>query len=253
MTATRTPTVVLLRHGESTFNASQVFTGLLDADLTDAGAAQLAVAAGLCRAAGILPTVVLTSPMRRALRTTELFCEGLGLPPAHAAVTWRLCERDYGCLTGMAKADARETYGEDAFFTWRRTIDGRPPAASPAQIATWVNPPPVADHGPIVPGSGEALADVIERVRPLWEDVLAPHLARTGETVVVIAHGNSLRALCHLVFGLGEAETENLNIPAGHPLVFTLEGGVPAPRLGRYLDEASAHRAADAVAAEGGT
>ncbi len=231
MTATRTPTVVLLRHGESTFNASQVFTGLLDAGLTDAGAAQLAVAAGLCRAAGILPTVVLTSPMRRALRTTELFCEGLGLPPAHAAVTWRLCERDYGCLTGMAKADARETYGEDAFFTWRRTIDGRP----------------------IVPGSGEALADVIERGRPLWEDVLAPHLARTGETVVVIAHGNSLRALCHLVFGLGEAETENLNIPAGHPLVFTLEGGVPAPRLGRYLDEASAHRAADAVAAEGGT
>ncbi|WP_040162426.1 2,3-bisphosphoglycerate-dependent phosphoglycerate mutase [Nigerium massiliense] len=246
-------TLILLRHGESTFNATKTFTGLLDADLTPAGAAQVGEAARLVAEAGLTPSILATSPMRRALRTTTLFMDALGLAPARAAVTWRLSERDYGCLTGVPKAEARRRYGEDAFFTWRRTLHGRPPAASEEQRQSWTNPPPVADHGPLTPGQGESLADVVERVRPLWEDVLAPQFRVRPASIAVVAHGNSLRALCAIISGLSETETEELNIPAGHPLVFDVVDGAVQPRSGVYLDAAIAHAAAAAVAAEGGT
>ena len=241
--------LVLLRHGESTFNAASVFTGLLDADLTPAGEAQVAVAARLLAEACLMPTLVVTSPMRRATRTTELLLEHLGGQPERL-VTWRLVERDYGCLTRLSKSEARRTFGEEAFFTWRRTVGGRPPAASEAQRATWVDPPPVADSGPVAPGCGESLADVIARVVPVWRDVLAPRLA-SGETVAVVSHGNTLRALVTVMLSLSDAEAERLNIPAGHPLVFTASADGVSP--GRYLDADAAALATAAVAAEGGT
>ncbi len=246
-----TGTLVLLRHGESTFNAAQVFTGLLDADLTPAGAAQVSEAARLLTGAGIRADVLVVSPMVRAVRTASLLYEALGYAPEETVVTWRLVERDYGCLTHVSKAEARERFGEEAFFTWRRTVHGRPPSASDAQRASWVDPPPVADSGPLVAGVGESLADVIARVLPVWTEELLPRL-RAGGTVLVASHGNTLRALVTDMLGLSDAEAEQLNIPAGHPWVFSVgPDGAVAP--GRYLDADAAALAEAAVAAEGGT
>lgn len=249
--------LVLLRHGESTFNASSTFTGLLDVGLTPAGEAQVAIAARLLVDAGLLPDVVITTPMIRARKTAYILLGDLaeltGRSEPHPLQTsWRLVERDYGCLTGLSKATARERYGEEAFFTWRRTLHGRPPAASPEQVASWTDPAPVANPGPLRPGCGESLADVIERARPLWDE-LRPTLA-SGTTVIVVAHGNSLRALCSIIDDLDDHETEELNIPAGHPLVYHVSAaGQAHPRGGHYLDDTAARLEAARVAAEGGT
>lgn len=242
--------LVLLRHGESRFNAEQIFTGLLDADLTPAGEAQVGVAARLIAAAGLAPDVAVLSPMIRAVRTADLLLDHLRATPPRL-VTWRLVERDYGCLTGVPKHEARLLCGEHAFHHWRRTVDGRPPPATAEQRATWTDPPPVAGTTPLEPGQGESLADVIARVRPVWVDELAPRL-HAGATVLVVAHGNTLRALVTDVRGLSDAQAEALNIPAGHPLVFAPcpGGGVDA---GRYLDPDAARVATARVAAEGGT
>ncbi len=243
--------LLLLRHGESTFNAESRFTGLLDVPLSPAGEAQVGVAAALISDAHLRPDLLVTTPMVRARRTTELLLAGLGLTGIPELVTWRLVERDYGCLTGMPKTDARALLGEEAFFTLRRTMHGRPPAVSPAQEATWPLPP-VADRGPLVPGAGESLADVVARVRPVWEETLLPALTR-GDTVFVVAHGNSLRALASCMEHLTDSETEALNIPAGHPLVYAVENARVSPRGGTYLDAGAAARASAIVAAEGGT
>ncbi len=242
-------TLMLLRHGETTFNAAQVFTGLLDAPLAPSGEAQVAVAASLVAGAGLVPDVLWQSTMVRAHRTTELFLAGLGAE-VEVRSTWQLVERAYGCLTGVGKHEARERHGEEAFFTWRRTMHGRPPAASEEQVASWVDPAPVADRGPLPVGAGESLADVVARVEPWWAQDLAPALS-AGRTVFLVAHGNTLRALASLVAGMTDEQVERLNIPAGHPLVATWAGG----RLGaaQYLDPDEAHVAAALVAAEGGT
>lgn len=240
---------MLVRHGETTFNAAQVFTGLLDAPLASSGEAQVEVAADLIRAEGLVPDLVWQSTMLRASRTTELLLGHLAMDP-EVRSTWRLVERAYGCLTNVSKHDARERFGEEAFFTWRRTLNGRPPAASPEQVAGWHDPAPVADRGPLDAGIGESLSDVMLRVEPWWTDELEPALA-AGQTVFLVAHGNTLRALAALVAGMTDEQVERLNIPAGHPLVVPYTDG----RLGaaRYLDTDAAHVAAAMVAAEGGT
>jgi 2,3-bisphosphoglycerate-dependent phosphoglycerate mutase len=243
--------LLLLRHGESTLNATSTFTGLLDAPLSPAGEAQVGVAASLVDAAGLCPDLLVTTPMLRARRTADLLLAGLGLVGVPEVVTWRLLERDYGRLTGLAKADARVLLGEEAFFTLRRTMQGRPPAASAEQAASWPLAP-VADSGPLVPGVGESLADVVERVGPVWSRTILPALA-SGRVVFVVAHGNSLRALSAIMEPLADDETERLNIPAGHPLVYYFGPDGLVPRGGRYLDAVAAGAAADQVAAEGGT
>ncbi len=245
-------TLLLLRHGESVFNASKTFTGLLDVGLTPAGERQVGVAARLIREAGLHPDLVLRSPMRRAIRTADLLLDALGLDGVPLAASWRLSERDYGCLTGVSKSDARARHGQEAFFTWRRTMHGRPPAASADQVASWREPAPLAEAGPLRPGMGESLHDVVERVAPLWDE-LRERLAR-GDSVFVVSHGNTLRALCAVMTGLTDEETEHLNIPAGHPLVFRVDAaGRVHPRAGTYLDHDAASAAAERVAAEGGT
>lgn len=245
------PALLLLRHGESTFNASGTFTGLLDVPLSPAGERQVAVAARLIDGAGLRPDLLISTPMLRARRTADLLLAALGLTGVPSVITWRLVERDYGCLTGMSKTDARALLGEDAFFTLRRTMAGRPPAASPSQTASWPVAP-VADRGPLQPGAGESLADVVTRVRPVWTETIEPALAR-GDNVFVVAHGNSLRALCSIADKLTDAETEALNIPAGHPLVYRWDGHQVTPRGGSYLDAGAAETASAIVAAEGGT
>ena len=243
-------TLMLLRHGETTFNAAQVFTGLLDVDLAPSGEAQVAIAARLIAAEGLVPDVLWQSTMRRAQRTTELLLGHLGRPQVPVLASWRLVERAYGCFTNLAKAEARRRYGEEAFFSWRRTMHGRPPAADPGVVATWTDPAPVAERGPLPAGAGESLADVAARVMPFWRGTIEPLLA-DGRTVFVVSHGNTLRALASVVFDLPDDQVEHLNIPAGHPLVVTLADGILARP--RYLDPDTARIAADAVAAEGGT
>jgi len=256
MPEARGSSLVLLRHGESVLNAGGVFTGLLDVPLTPAGEAQVAEAARLIADAGLRPALVVTTPMLRARRTTELLLAGLAARGAVDAgvpqvVTWRLCERDYGALTGLPKADARALLGEHDFFALRRTIEGRPPPATAAQRAAWPAAP-VAERGPLVPGAGESLADVIARSARVWTDTIRPALA-AGRTVVVVAHGNSLRALASTMEGLAAEQTERLNIPAGHPLAYRFDGVRLTPPGGRYLDAEAGLSAAARVAAEGGT
>lgn len=239
-------TLLLLRHGESIFNAQQVFTGLLDVDLSDHGRQQLAAAAHLIGQTGLRPRLVVTSPLRRATETAEALCTKLELPSPH--VVWRLAERDYGCLTGLSKAECRRRYGEEAFFTWRRTIDGKPPAATPEQVASW-GPLAAKDVGPLTPGMSESLREVIARVEPFWRDLRG---ALHHADILVVGHGNSLRALCTLIDELSDEEVEQLNIPAGHPLryEFAPDGRVV---FRGYLDPVTAHADAVKVAAEGGT
>lgn len=244
-------TLTLLRHGESTYNAAQVFTGLLDVDLSPRGERQARAAGQLLAERGAIPDVVLSSPLRRARRTADAVVAELGLA-VPLVEDWRLEERDYGVLTGVPKRTVAERYGHDLFFAWRRTLHGRPPAAEPADVATWglisTRPPELP-----APGSGESLHDVIERVRPCWEQGIRSRL-RTGLCVLVVAHGNSLRALCALIDELDEDELEALNLPAGQPLQYdTTPDGRCEPRGGRYLDPEAARAGAELIAAEGGT
>ncbi len=244
-------TLTLLRHGESTYNAARIFTGLLDVDLSSLGERQARAAGQLLAERGAIPDLVLSSPLRRARRTADAVLAELGLV-VPLVEDWRLEERDYGILTGLPKRTVAERYGHDLFFAWRRTLHGRPPAADPADVATWelvsTRPP-----GLPVPGSGESLHDVVERVRPCWEEEISSRV-QSGRHVLVVAHGNSLRALCALVDDLDEDELEALNLPAGQPLRYdATPGGRYGPRGGCYLDPQAARAGAELIAAEGGT
>jgi len=246
-----TGSLVLLRHGESTANAAQEFTGLLDVELTYLGAQQARAAARLLAASDCVPDLVLTSPLRRARQTAQDVLAELGLDVSVLEL-WRLEERDYGVLTGVGKRRAWEKYGPDRFVEWRRTLNGRPPAASPGQIASWnlvsTRPPDLR-----APGSGESLQDVVDRVRPCWENDIRPRL-REGHRALVVAHGNSLRALCAVIDGLDDVELASLNLPPGQPLRYDVgpDGGL-LPRAGRFLDAVAAEAAASTIASEGGT
>jgi 2,3-bisphosphoglycerate-dependent phosphoglycerate mutase len=248
---TRSGVLVVVRHGESTLNAAQRFTGRMDADLSDVGVEQAHAAAALIRDCAVVLDVLVSSPMLRARRTAEVIRADLGLAELPLELSWRLVERDYGCLTGMAKHHARELLGPEGFMSMRRTLHGTPPPAQPGKVA----PPdcytePGTELSPA--GAGESLHDVMARVAPWWA-ATAPVLRR-GSTVLVVAHGNSLRALCALVDDLDEREVQDLNLPPGHPLVYDVASdGHATPRGGRYLDPPSAHRAAEQIAGEGGT
>ncbi|NLF04469.1 MAG: 2,3-bisphosphoglycerate-dependent phosphoglycerate mutase [Actinomycetales bacterium] len=243
--------LILLRHGESVFNAASIFTGLLDVDVSERGREQARAAGRLIAASGLTPETIWTSPMRRAAVTTDLVCAELGIDPASARSTWRLAERDYGSLTGVPKSEARERYGAEGYITVRRTLDGSPGPATPEQAAAWsVRPYAQPGSGLPEPGAGEALRDVIERVTPVWDQLRGALAGRAR--VLVVAHGNSLRALCAVVDGLSPQEVQDLNIPPGEPLVYRWTGTGVAPRGGEYLSDA-AHDAVALIAREGGT
>lgn len=238
--------LVLVRHGESTFNAEQRFTGLLDVPLTAHGLEQCHEAADLLIAEEIHPDVVITTGLQRAWRTAEIIVRRLNLGPAER--WWRLAERDYGWLTNLPKTLVRQMFGETAFFEWRRTIDGKPPPAPAPLVRSWGALAQTAELGPLRPGMSESLRDVIVRVGPAWQELRTQLLE--GRHVLVAAHGNSLRALCALVEELSDEQIEQLNLPSGQPLVYTFNDGQVTKR---YLDPATAHARASAVAAEGGT
>lgn len=254
-----TGSLVLLRHGESTANAAGTFTGSRDVDLSERGLAQSRRAAEALLEAGLLPDLVLTSRMLRARRTASAMLPVL--TRAHTAPpvveTWRLNERDYGLLMGMPKTEVRARFGPDVYFDWRRTRHGRPPELPPDQRAALGLVP--VDDGPedpqtaALPGGGESLDDVVRRVRPLWPTRLLPAL-RAARTVLVIGHGNSLRALCAVVDDLDDDELEGLNLPTAQPIVYRVDAdGRATPRGGEYLDPDTAWLEAIRIAIEGGT
>jgi 2,3-bisphosphoglycerate-dependent phosphoglycerate mutase len=244
--------LVLLRHGESTANRAGTFTGLRDEPLTVEGVQQAVTAGRLLQAAGILPDQVLTSTLQRTVHTAELVLDTLGIAIPTEKV-WQLNERNYGALTGMTKTDARRTLGDDEYTRIRRSRNGAPPAMSLQVWTALRSSSALRDLSDAALRRTEALSDVIDRVRPVLQDRLLP-MVRSGRSVLVVAHGNSLRAMCACIDDLTEPELHALNLPTGQPLQYELTPtGALVPRGGAFLDPVAAHHAAALVAAEGGT
>ncbi len=245
------PTLVLLRHGESAWNLANLFTGWVDVDLTELGAAQAVRGGSLLREAGLLPTVVHTSVLTRAIRSAELALHAAGRPWLPVRRHWRLNERHYGDLQGKDKKATLEQYGEEQYMRWRRSYDvPPPPIAVGSEWDVSADPRYTALAPGLVPAT-ECLADVVDRMLPYWYDAIVPDL-RAAEVVLVVAHGNSLRALIKHLDGLGEAEVVRLNIPTGQPLRYELDADLrPIVAGGDYLDAQAAAAAAEAVANQG--
>jgi 2,3-bisphosphoglycerate-dependent phosphoglycerate mutase len=230
-----TGTLVLLRHGESEWNAKNLFTGWVDVGLTERGEAEARRGGELLREAGLLPDVAHTSVQRRAIRTAEIaldVADRLWLPVRRS---WRLNERHYGALQGKDKKQTLAEFGEEQFMLWRRSYDVPPPPLAPGDPQHPRHDPRYADLAPdLLPGS-ECLRDVLMRMLPYWYDVLVPDL-RAGKLVLVAAHGNSLRALVKHLDGIGDDDIAGLNIPTGIPLRYDLDdarGRLPRPRSRR--------------------
>ncbi|MFD3509036.1 phosphoglyceromutase [Nocardia sp. NPDC058666] len=243
-----TYTLVLLRHGESEWNALNLFTGWVDVQLTDKGIAEGKRAGELLKEAGILPDIVYTSLLRRAISTADNAlgtADRLWIPVVR---DWRLNERHYGNLQGKNKEQVREEYGQEQFMLWRRSYDTPPPPIQPDNPYSQADDPRYA--GIQVPKT-ECLKDVVERMVPYWENAIAPEL-RTGKTVLVAAHGNSLRALVKHLDGISDEDISSLNIPTGIPLVYELDENMRPVKAAEYLDPAAAAAGAAAVANQGG-
>ncbi|WP_152188816.1 2,3-bisphosphoglycerate-dependent phosphoglycerate mutase [Georgenia satyanarayanai] len=242
--------LVLVRHGESAANALGLFTGVLDVGLTPRGERSCHDAAARLHATGWRPDLVLASVLTRSWHTADIVAGAVG---GEVVRDWRLGERSYGALTGFGKREVAERHGQELFVHWRRSLDGRPEPLPERTVALWRSLPPFAGLPAEALAPTESLADVVERVRPLWEGTLGDAL-RAGRHVLVVAHGNSLRALCALVDDLSPAELRELNLPNARPLLYELAPGlVPRVRGGRYLDPRLAAAEAAAIAAQGGT
>ncbi|WP_043348383.1 phosphoglyceromutase [Beutenbergia cavernae] len=243
-----TYTLVLLRHGESEWNAKNLFTGWVDVPLSEKGTAEAIRGGQLLVEAGVLPDVVHTSLLRRAISTANLALDAADRHwiPVHRS--WRLNERHYGALQGKDKRQIRDEFGEEQFMTWRRSYDVPPPEIELGSQFSQDGDPRYA--GEPIPRT-EALKNVLERALPYWNSEITPDLAE-GKTVLVAAHGNSLRAIVKHLDGVDDATIAGLNIPTGIPLVYELDDNFePVTTGGRYLDPAAAAEAIAAVANQG--
>jgi len=244
-------TLVLLRHGESEWNAKNLFTGWVDVDLTERGLAEARRGGELMRATGLLPDVLHTSLLTRAIRTANVALDATGRPWLPVRRSWRLNERHYGDLQGRDKAATLATYGEEQFLLWRRSYATPPPPLAAGSEWDTAGDPRYAALAPDVVPATECLADVVARLLPYWYDAVVPDL-RAGGVVLVTAHGNSLRALVKHLDGLSEEAVVGLNVPTGIPLRYDLDASLrPLQPGGVYLDPEGARAAAAAVAAQG--
>jgi 2,3-bisphosphoglycerate-dependent phosphoglycerate mutase len=243
-------TVILLRHGESTWNAEGLFTGWVDVPLSPTGTKEAAAAGQLLADAGARPDVLYTSLLTRSIQTANLALETAGWPWLPVRRSWRLNERHYGALQGKDKAQTRREFGDEQFMLWRRSYDVPPPPLDGPALAEQQADPRYALLGPASPRT-ECLKDVVKRLMPYWQDVILGSVA-VGQTVLVVAHGNSLRALVKHLDGISDADIAELNIPTGIPLVYELDDEFrPTVPGGRYLDPEAARVAAAAVAQQG--
>ncbi|HUH53835.1 MAG TPA: phosphoglyceromutase [Microbacteriaceae bacterium] len=244
-----THTLILLRHGQSEWNKKNLFTGWVDVRLTDLGRVEAARAGELLQEYDLLPDVVYTSVLSRAIQTANLALEAADRMWVPVRRSWRLNERHYGALQGLNKAETLEKYGEDQFMQWRRSFDTPPPELDDSSQWSQVNDLRYQHLGDERPRT-ECLKDVIDRLIPYWESEVQSDL-KAGNKVLITAHGNSLRALVKHLEGIGDQEIASLNIPTGIPLVYELDDEFKPIAPGRYLDPEAAAAGAAAVAGQG--
>jgi 2,3-bisphosphoglycerate-dependent phosphoglycerate mutase len=241
--------LVLLRHGESDWNALNRFTGWVDVDLTEQGRAEAVRSGELLTEHDLLPDVLYTSLLRRAITTAHLALDSADRLWIPVRRSWRLNERHYGALQGLDKAETKAHYGDDQFMAWRRSYDTPPPPIERGSKFSQDTDPRYANigGGPLT----ECLADVVARFLPYFTDVIVPDL-RTGKTVLIVAHGNSLRALVKHLDQMSDDDVVALNIPTGIPLRYDLDADMrPVVAGGTYLDPEAAAAGAAAVAGQG--
>ena len=243
--------MVLLRHGESEWNARNLFTGWVDVDLSETGRAEAARAGQLLADASITPDVLHTSVLKRAIRTAQITLAGIDREWLSVRRSWRLNERHYGALQGKDKKATLAEFGEEQFMAWRRSYDIPPPPIEAGSRYSQTEDPRYAMLPVDARPRTECLADVVARLLPYWYDAIVPDL-RGGKLVLVVAHGNSMRALVKHLAGLSDAEVVALNIPTGIPLLYEFDDQLRAVEpLGRYLDPEAAEAAVQAVANQG--
>lgn len=242
-------TLILLRHGQSEWNKSNQFTGWVDVRLTDQGKAEAQRGGELLAEAGLLPDVLYTSVLSRAIQTAQIALDAADRLWIPVKRSWRLNERHYGALQGKDKAQTLAEFGNEQFMLWRRSFDVPPPPLADDDQYSQVNDPRYADIDGEVPRT-ESLKLVIDRLLPYWESDIATDL-RAGKTVLVTAHGNSLRALVKQLEGISDDDIAELNIPTGIPLVYKLDEGLKPLGPGEYLDPEAAAAGAAAVANQG--
>ena len=221
--------LVLLRHGQSTWNAENRFTGWTDVDLSPLGVEEAQRAGRLMQEAGIGIDVAFTSVLKRAIRTLWIALDEMDLMWIPQHHDWRLNERHYGDLQGKNKAESAAKFGEEQVHRWRRSYATRPPELDPADPRSPAHDPRYRDLDPSLLPRAESLADTVRRVLPCWEETIAPAL-RSGRRVLISAHGNSLRALVMHLDGLSEDEVAGLEIPTGFPIVYELDSDLRPER-----------------------
>ena len=250
-----TATLILLRHGQSEWNVSGLFTGWVDVDLTALGREEAERGGSQLRAAALLPDVLHTSVQLRAIRTAEIALDALGRKWIPVRRSWRLNERHYGALQGKDKARTRQEFGDEQFMLWRRSYDVPPPPIADDDQYSQAADTRYAGLPPEARPRTECLKDVMARMLPYWYDAVVPDLGRDepgNNAVLVVAHGNSLRALVKHLDGISDEDIAALNIPTGIPLVYQLDDAFrPVTKGGSYLDPEAAAEAAEAVRNQG--
>ena len=226
--------LALIRHGQSEWNLENRFTGWVDVDLTEHGWAEAEKAGALLRETGVAWSAAYTSVQKRAIRTLDIALDEMDLMWLPVAKDWRLNERHYGGLTGLNKKETAEKHGEDQVKIWRRSFDTPPPPLDPASPYNPARDPRYAGLGGNIPQT-ESLKSTLARVAPLWELEIAPRL-KNGQSLLIAAHGNSLRALVKLLMSVPDDKIVEVEIPTGNPLLFEFAKGSVKPLSARYLD-----------------
>jgi 2,3-bisphosphoglycerate-dependent phosphoglycerate mutase len=252
--------LVLLRHGESEWNREGLFTGWVDVGLSDRGVAEAARGGELLRSCDLLPDVVHTSLLTRAIHTTELALAAADRRWIPVRRSWRLNERHYGALQGKSKEQTRIEFGDEQYMLWRRSYDMPPPPIDPGGPGAAAGDPRYADLAPDALPASECLEDVIERLLPYWHDAIVGDL-RAGGVVLVSAHGNSLRALVKHLDDIADEDVAALNLPTGVPLLYELDHDLLPQRpvdprfgvSGIYLDAEAAAASIEGVRMQGQT
>ena len=249
-------TLVLLRHGQSTWNALNLFTGWHDVPLTDQGVTEAKAAGQVMREAGLRFGAVHTSLLQRAIETNRLALEALGQPDAPIRRSWRLNERHYGALQGLDKKATAERHGPEQTLLWRRSFDVPPPPVDPTSPEHPLNDPTyqqLVREGldPALLPATECLKDVLERVLPYWNEAIVPQL-RSGTNVLVTAHGNSLRALIMHLELMGTEEIVDFNMPTGVPRLYEFDDAMKVRSVKFLGDQEAIAKAAEAVARQAG-
>jgi 2,3-bisphosphoglycerate-dependent phosphoglycerate mutase len=243
--------LILLRHGESEWNAQNLFTGWVDVPLSEQGRGEAIRGGELIRDEGVLPDVLHTSVLRRAIQTAQVALDAIDRHWIPVRRSWRLNERHYGALQGKDKKATLEQYGEEQFMRWRRSYDVPPPPIDDADEFSQVDDRRYRALPDEIRPRTECLADVVDRMLPYWYDAVVPDLL-AGQNVLIAAHGNSLRALVKHLDSMSNDAVVGLNIPTGIPLVYELDADLrPTVPGGRYLDPGAAAAAIEAVKNQG--